>query len=384
MVEAQASDFALHEQAQDQTVRRLEDVWFLHAERGQFVDVEEAAIVDFIRRHLPERQPIGLIVEKIVEQVEAVRIVLVAVEDGDILLDEFAHRSAGVGQRLQPALDDFLFAIAFVNLERLRVRARRQMAEGGQDALILHELRRFLAERLFYFIEMEPQTNERSLRRDGKAVVEVANRESAGFVAKYEVSRFEHLAVGLAEEAQQDPVAQLDLARPPIDIEESRMTGAGAIFEDVVPPFVLIADDAHVVGNDVEDLAHAVGMQGLDPGFIVRLGADFRIEGLVIGDIVAVLAAGPGFEIGGRITVGDAQVVKIGDEGEGIAKRKAGVKLQAIRRIRHATIAVGQRDQLFQRGIDTCRFVHWRWHVLFHLPTSTVSAHPPSYRSGAG
>ena len=72
MVDAQAVDLALAQEAEDQLVRRVEDLRPFHAQGGQLVDVEEAAIVDLVGGDAPERQAIGLGVEQLVEQVEAV------------------------------------------------------------------------------------------------------------------------------------------------------------------------------------------------------------------------------------------------------------------------------------------------------------------------
>src|SRR5215471_2962896 len=60
MVDAQAGDVAFFYQAKHQFVNRGEDFRLLDANRRQFVDVEEAAVVDLVRRHAPETQQISL------------------------------------------------------------------------------------------------------------------------------------------------------------------------------------------------------------------------------------------------------------------------------------------------------------------------------------
>ena len=67
----------------------------------------------------------------------------------------------------------------------------------------------------------------------------------------------------------------------------------GAIFENVVPPLVVVADDGHVIGHDVENLAEIVGLQRGTECRKVRLGADLRIDLAVIDYVVAVLASRP-------------------------------------------------------------------------------------------
>ena len=71
------------QELEDQRVRGGEDLRALHAQGGQFVDVEEAAIVDLVGGDAPERQAIRLLVEQLIEQIEAVRLVGVAVEQRD-------------------------------------------------------------------------------------------------------------------------------------------------------------------------------------------------------------------------------------------------------------------------------------------------------------
>ena len=75
---------------------RDEDLLVLHAERGQVGDVEEAAIVDLFRRDAPIRKSVELMFKKVVEQVEAVRISRLAVDENEVPLHELAKvRFAG-------------------------------------------------------------------------------------------------------------------------------------------------------------------------------------------------------------------------------------------------------------------------------------------------
>ena len=81
----------------------------------------------------------------------------------------------------------------------------------------------------------------------------------------------------------------------PVDVEEVGIGRGGTVFQNVVPPGVGVADDAHVIGHHVEDLAEMVAMQFVDPGSVIGVAADLGIEGLVVDDVVAVLRcrAGP-------------------------------------------------------------------------------------------
>ena len=50
--------------------------------------------------------------------------------------------------------------------------------------------------------------------------------------------------------------------------------------------------DGHVVGDEVEDDSHAEGAQRVGKRGKLFVGAEFRIDLVVVGDVVAVLAAG--------------------------------------------------------------------------------------------
>jgi hypothetical protein len=56
----------------------------------------------------------------------------------------------------------------------------------------------------------------------------------------------------------------------------------------------------------------------------------------MIGDVVAVQAAGPRLQIGRGVTVGDAEIVQVRHESVGGSEGEAGVELEAIRRLRKA------------------------------------------------
>ncbi len=68
MVDAQAVDPALRGQVQRQALHRLEHPRVLDAQRRQFVDVEEAPVVDLVGRHVPVGQPVGL---RLVQRMQA-------------------------------------------------------------------------------------------------------------------------------------------------------------------------------------------------------------------------------------------------------------------------------------------------------------------------
>src|SRR5437588_6929344 len=96
-----------------------EDLWPLHTQGGKVIDVEETAIVNFIRGDAPVRQAVGLVIEQAVQQVKAVWIVGLTVQEGNRLLDKFPYLGTFLGQDSKPSLDHFLFALPLRHLGRL-------------------------------------------------------------------------------------------------------------------------------------------------------------------------------------------------------------------------------------------------------------------------
>src|SRR5581483_8690837 len=139
---------------ENQRMRRGEDLRTLHAQGGQFIDVEETAIVDFVGGDAPRRESIRLIVEQAVKQIEAKWIARCAVEpidDGEKML---AYLGAAFGQDGETALDDFLLPLTFGDALRGGLGACGQIANRRQDTLIFVKRRRIFAKRCFQLIEI--------------------------------------------------------------------------------------------------------------------------------------------------------------------------------------------------------------------------------------
>src|SRR5690625_1050374 len=79
MIDPQALDFSLLHQSQYQLMRGLEHPRIFHAQRGQIMNIEETAVVDLIRRRLPMRQTISLLLQQPVQSVERLRLTRTAV-----------------------------------------------------------------------------------------------------------------------------------------------------------------------------------------------------------------------------------------------------------------------------------------------------------------
>ncbi len=89
----------------------------------------------------------------------------------------------------------------------------------------------------------------------------VKEREFAVLVNEAKFTLFEEDPVVLGQERGEDARATGVGAVVPMDVEEGRVGGVQPVFEDVAPPTVKRPVDAHVVGDEVEEEAHAVGAQ---------------------------------------------------------------------------------------------------------------------------
>ena len=124
-----------------------------------------------------------------------------------------------------------------------------------------------------------PQDAVVAARGDRETAVAVMDKKRPVGKRQGELAGLEHVAIEVGQDGEKHLVAQLGpKRRPPGDIEVRGIAGSGAILQDVVPPGVVAGADAHVIGHGIENLAHAVVVQGADPLFIIFGGADLRIE----------------------------------------------------------------------------------------------------------
>ena len=102
---------------------------------------------------------------------------------------------------------------------------------------------------------------------EGEGLAGGFDEEGGGFADELDFAGFEDFAVLVAEDRDQDLVAETGFLGVPLDVEEGGVAGAGAVFEDV-PPEAVFGADGHVVGDDVKDLAEVIFAQGLAEGFV--------------------------------------------------------------------------------------------------------------------
>ena len=153
----------------------------------------------------------------------------------------------------------------------------------------------------------------------------VSQSQFAFFQEQREALALEHGPVLIAQNGEQDFVAQLLLDWMPIDVEGGGVAGARTVLKHVPPPAVQRLADPHVVGHDIDDQAHVVGMERGDERLELLLCAQFRIEQKRIDRVIAVVAPGHGLDDGGHVAVGDTEAVQIRHDVAGMGKGEGAV-----------------------------------------------------------
>ena len=201
VIDAEPVDLAFRQQAQRQPVRLLEHVGVFHPHRGEGVDVEEAAVVDLLRRDAPMRQAVSLRVEQLVEQIEAARLLLGPVEDPDVLLQVPADRLASGEQRRYPPLHDFLLPPALLAAGGILLVARGHVLEHEEDALqLVHRLA--LAQRPLQFLDAVGEDLRIGARVEREEMVVVPDPERPLVELELDLAALEHRPVAVAQHGQ--------------------------------------------------------------------------------------------------------------------------------------------------------------------------------------
>src|SRR6516165_2657722 len=95
-------------------MNRVENFWLLDPNRRQFVDIEEAPIIDLVGGNAPEAQAIGLVLQQPFKPIEAARVAFNAVNFCKRYVNGCADIGAGFGQRRETTLDHFLLPQALL------------------------------------------------------------------------------------------------------------------------------------------------------------------------------------------------------------------------------------------------------------------------------
>ncbi len=144
----------------------------------------------------------------------------------------------------------------------------------------------------------------------------------------------------------------------PVDVEEVRVGGGGAIFEDVHPPRVLSTLDVHVIRHDIENMSHFMRVQSLHEPDKSLFAAYFRVERVGINDVVTIGASPRYLETGGGVDVGYAQVVEVGNEARRVIIGEAAVELKPV-----GGDGYSRKARLF----------HWHFQGPGRIPGNTAS-----------
>ena len=136
MVDSQSIDEAGGKQLAQQPVGILKYLRVIHPQGRQFIYVEEAAVVYFVRGCAPVRQPVGLGFEQFVQEAGAPGpFGRLAVESSGILAHELGNVRAPGEQGGQVAFVYLLIAGALLDSLGADIVARWQVAESGHQGL---------------------------------------------------------------------------------------------------------------------------------------------------------------------------------------------------------------------------------------------------------
>ena len=219
--------------------------------RGQIVDVEKAAVIDFLGRHAPEREAVGLIVQQFVEPIETAGIARSAIDLGERLVDRLPAPASASSQRRSSRRLMISFSRArsamrsgSVSLRRGRYSsAVKNALELGIEILVLEG--RELFQRDLEDVAVGPG-------RDREFVIVIAKEKRAAFEAHPQLAALEDAPILVAQNRQENFFVQIGFERMPFDVEIRRIDRAGAVFEHVHPPLIEWLADAHVVRHEIE------------------------------------------------------------------------------------------------------------------------------------
>ncbi len=333
VIHPHAGDDAPPHQRQDAPMNRLEHLGILGTQPGQIVDVEEAPVVDLVAGRAPVGQPPCLALEQLVQP--ALR------ERRDVAVDAPRHGRVVPIQLPEPLTQQNAVTIALRHRLAAELRAAGQLGEGGAQA---GELQSRCVRELGRDLGIQHQRV--AARVHGKQVLVVAHCEAAAGSIEYqlELAAIQRIPVEISQHRQQNLAGEGALRGTPVDVEIAGVPRRLTVLQHVQPPGVVVAHHPHVVGNDVQDVAHALLRQGRGPIGEGPPGADLRIDGVVIDHVVAVDAAAAGLQVRRGVGVADAQGVQIVHQLPCVVEGETAMELQPVggaRRARHRRLGAG-------------------------------------------
>ena len=107
---------------------------------------------------------------------------------------------------------------------------------------------------------------------------------------------FEHFAIAVLENWEQNPPFELRADRIPVDVEEIGERRRLSVLKHVAPPRVGRWIEPHMIGNEVEDEADPVLAEFRRQHIEVVVRPEFLVERVVVANVVTVRAASCRFQ----------------------------------------------------------------------------------------
>ena len=220
---------------------------------------------------------------------------------------------------------------------------RRQLRQLAQhlDQLVRHALGLLLAGHRADGPAEEDERNG-TWRCRHAVILVVLHVEPAVFEHHLDVLCLQLFAVLVSQDRQQQLVAHLLLERAPVDVEEVGVARGVAVLEHVLPPDRVPAD-AHVVGHNVQQQAHAMLAQCLGKGREALRTAQLWVQPIMPRDVVPMHAPRARLEDRRGIEVAHAQPLQVGNDRRRLVEGEPLVHLGAIRGDGDANVGLKQR-----------------------------------------
>ena len=195
-------------------------------------------------------------------------------------------------------------------------------------------MRVFRGEKALQILDPVLEDIDIGLRDNGKPVFVIADKKGPLLKNEPQILIFEDIPVLVSEDRDENLVPEFPFNRVPVDIKEIRIDRTRPVLEQIHPPEILLAGDAHMVRDNIEDLPHPVFSEFLCHFIVFLFCPDFRVQGVVVHDVISMQAPFPGFEIGGCIEVADAEGKEIRDDPLCVLKPEMPVELKPVSRHR--------------------------------------------------
>ena len=134
VIDAEAVNVAFADEFEEFAVDGVEDGGIFDADGGEFVDVEEAAVVDLVGGDAPEAEAVGLVREDAFEEVEAAGVAALAVGANKDGFDGLLDFLVGFDEGREAAFDDLFFAVPLADAGFAGFGAGGQVGERSENA----------------------------------------------------------------------------------------------------------------------------------------------------------------------------------------------------------------------------------------------------------